>query len=81
MILILQLYTPTGRSMAVLLMSLLMKETLSGNKVISLLQKLKKDDWLAIKAYIYITSIYLIKTGLFNQAILPLINQEPFLLY
>ena len=52
--------------MAVLPISLLMKETLSGNKVISLLQELKKDNWLAIKAYIYIASIYFIKTGLFN---------------
>ena len=34
-------------------MSLLIKETLSGNKVISSLQELRKDDWLAIKAYIY----------------------------
>ena len=36
---------------------------------------------MTIKAYIYITSIYLIKTGLFNQAVLLLINQEPFLLH
>ena len=52
--------------MAVPPIFLLMKETLSSNKVISSLQELKKDDWLAIKAYIYIISIYLIKTGLFN---------------
>jgi hypothetical protein len=52
--------------MAVLPMFLLIKETLSGDKVISLLQKFRKDDWLAIKAYIYIISIYLIKTGLFD---------------
>ena len=62
-------------------MSLLIKETLSGDKVISLLQKLRKDDWLAIKAYIYITSIYLTRIGLFDQAVLPLTNQEPFLLH
>ena len=57
---------PTKKSIAVPPMSLLIKETLSGNKVISLLQKLRKDDWLAIKAYIYIASIYLIRTELFN---------------
>ena len=52
--------------MAVLLMSILIKKTLSGNRVISLLQELRKDDWLAIKVYIYIASIYLIRIGLFN---------------
>jgi hypothetical protein len=35
-------------------MFLLIKETLSDNKVIILLQELKKDNWLVIKAYIYI---------------------------
>ena len=60
--------------MAVPPIFLLMKETLSSNKVISSLQKLKKDDWLAIKAYIYIASIYFIKTELFNQAVSSLIN-------
>jgi hypothetical protein len=52
--------------MAVPPTSLLMKKTLSGNKVISLLQKLKKDNWWAIKAYIYITYIYLIRIELFD---------------
>jgi hypothetical protein len=67
--------------MAVLPMSLLIKETLSNNRVISLLQKLKKDNWLPIKAYIYIASIYLIRIELFNQVVSPLINQEPFSLH
>ena len=52
--------------MAIPPMSILIKKTLSGNRVISSLQELRKDDWLAIKAYIYIASIYLIRTGLFN---------------
>jgi len=52
--------------MAVLPTSLLIKKTLSGNKVISSLQELRKDNWLAIKAYIYTASIYLIRTGLFD---------------
>jgi hypothetical protein len=60
--------------MAVPLISLLIKETLSDNRVISSLQELRKDDWLAIKAYIYITSIYLIRTELFDQVALLLIN-------
>jgi hypothetical protein len=73
-ILILQLHTPTGKSIAVPPTSLLIKETLSDNRVISLLQKLKKDNWLAIKAYIYIASIYFTRIELFNQAASPLIN-------
>ena len=52
--------------MAVPPISLLIKKTLSGDKVINSLQELRKDDWLAIKAYIYIISIYLTKTGLFD---------------
>jgi hypothetical protein len=56
----------TRRFIAVLSMSLLIKETLSDNRVINSLQELRKDDWLAIKAYIYIASIYLIRIELFN---------------
>jgi len=52
--------------MAVPPTSLLIKKTLSGNKVISLLQELRKDDWLVIKAYIYTASIYLIRIRLFD---------------
>ena len=52
--------------MAVWPISLSIKKTLSADKVISLLQELKKDNWWAIKAYIYITSIYLIRIKLFN---------------
>ena len=52
--------------MAVLPTSILIKKTLSGNRVISSLQGLRKDDWLAIKVYTYIASIYLIRTGSFN---------------
>ena len=52
----------------------LMKKTLSGNKVISLLQELRKDDWWAIKAYIYITYIYLTRIKLFDQVVLLLMN-------
>jgi len=52
--------------MAVPPTSILMKKTLSGNGVISSLQELRKDDWLATKAYIYIASIYLIRIGLFD---------------
>jgi len=40
--------------MAVPPTSILIKKTLSSNRVISSLQELRKDDWLAIKAYIYI---------------------------
>jgi hypothetical protein len=65
-ILILQLYTPTRRSIAVPPTSLLIKKTLSGNKVINSLQELRKDDWWAIKAYIYITYIYLTRIKLFD---------------
>ena len=57
---------PTRKSMAAPPMSILIKKTLNGNEVISLLQELRKDNWLAIKAYIYIASIYLIKIGLFD---------------
>ena len=64
----------TRRSITVLPISLSIKETLSGNKVISSLQELRKDDWLAIKAYIYIIFIYFIRTELFNQATSPLTN-------
>ena len=67
--------------MAVLPISLSIKKTLSGNREINLLQKLKKDNWWAIKAYIYTASIYYTRTGLFNQAVLPLISQEPSLLH
>ena len=67
--------------MAVLFMSSLMKKTLSGNGVISSLQELRKDNWLATKAYIYITSIYLTRTRSFDQVMSPLINQEPFSLH
>ncbi len=52
--------------MAVPLMSTLMKKTLSGNGVISSLQGLRKDNWLAMKVYIYIAFIYLIRIGSFN---------------
>ena len=52
--------------MAVPPTSLLIKETLNSDEVISSLQRLKKDDWLAIKAYIYIMSIYLTRIKLFN---------------
>ena len=52
--------------MAVPPMFLSIKKTLSGNKVINSLQELRKDDWWAIKAYIYITYIYLIRIKLFN---------------
>ena len=76
----LQLYILTGRSIAVPPISLLIKKTLSTDGVISLLQELKKDDQWATKAYIYITFIYFIKIRLFNQVVLPLINQESFLL-
>ena len=51
--------------MAVRPISLLIKKTLGADRVINSLQELKKDDWWAIKAYIYITSIYLIKIKLF----------------
>ena len=60
--------------MAVPPMSLLIKKTLSGNEVINLLQELRKDNLWTIKAYIYTTSIYYIRIGLFNQAALPLIS-------
>ena len=62
----LQLYTLTRRSIAAPPISLSIKKTLSGNKIINSLQELRKDNWWAIKAYIYIISIYLIKTKLFN---------------
>ena len=52
--------------MAALPTSILIKKTLSGNRVISPLQELRKDDLLATKAYIYIASIYLIRIGSFN---------------
>jgi|SRR6266567_1721445 len=61
--------------------SSLMKKTLSGNGVISSLQELRKDNWLTTKVYIYIASIYLTRTGLFNQVASPLTNQEPFSLH
>ena len=67
--------------MAVPPIFLSIKETLSGNKVINSLQELKRDNWLAIKAYIYIIFIYFIRTGLFSQVILSLMSQEPFLLH
>ena len=67
--------------MAVPPTSTLMKKTLSGNGVISSLQGLRRDDWLATKVYIYIASIYLTRTGSFNQAASLLTNQEPFLLH
>ena len=60
--------------MAVPLISLLMKKTLSGNREINLLQELKKDNWWAIKAYIYTAFIYYIRIGSFNQAVLLLIS-------
>ena len=50
------------------------KETLSGDEVISLLQELRKDDWLAMKAYIYIASIYFTRTELFDQVASLLMN-------
>jgi len=52
--------------MAVPPTSILIKKTLSSSGVISLLQELRKDNWLAIKVYIYIASIYLIRIGLFD---------------
>ena len=71
----------TRRSIAVPPTSLLIIKTLSSNKVISLLQEFRKDNWLATKAYIYIAFIYLIRIELFDQVISLLINQEPFLLH
>jgi len=71
---ILQLCTPTGKSIAIPFTSSLIKKTFNGNKVINSLQEFKKDDWLATKAYTYIAFTYLTRTKSFNQATLPLIN-------